>query len=123
MQRALSILRYILPGIVAAVFSLYLVLRPKGYEQAYELGGLLLISCLVLVSLVEGWRRSASLPRKRSRYGVIAGPLLLVLAILWILLASRLHFQLALAGVIFLLLLGTGAAIVGYGIYSSLKGR
>jgi len=124
MQRLPSFLWRILPGAVAVLFTLYIIFRPNGYEHAFELAGLLLVLGITVMSGVDTLRRSTGQHGRGWVYfRVTAGPLLLIAAALWTVLASRLHFQFLPTIVVFLILLGTGMIIIGYGIYTWLVGR
>ncbi len=119
MRYLLSLVQYLLSGVVAVLFTLYIIFRPKNYELVFELAGLLLVLGIMAASVVGNLRRLASWRASYSMYfRVVAGPLLLGAAVFWAVLANRLHISFVPTVAVFLMLLGSGAAMLDYSIHA-----
>lgn len=116
MKKLITIAAYLLPGLVAVLATLYMVLKPRGLEQVYQPVSLLVVAGIAIAAIVSGMKQKSATKRQGLPFA-IAGVIVVAMGVAWVIIANSFNLHALTTTVPFLLFVVVGMSMIGYRVY------
>jgi hypothetical protein len=100
----------------AVLATLYMLLKPKGFEQVYQPFGLLVIVGIAAAAIVSAMKQNNPAKRKGLPLA-IAGIIVVVMGVAWVVIANSFNLHAVATTIPFIVFVVVGMSMIGYRVY------